>query len=336
MSFKATNWAVSQRGISPAAKVLLWQLADRHNPDNGCFPDQRTIEVDCEMSRSTVNEKLKELEQGGLIKRVKRRNPATKRQMPTRYFFAFEDGYEGVIGRDEDGEADADADESRVQISDTDAPESRVRISDTENEPSRVRFDGQAVSDLAVEPCPTDRTHNRSLTSKITSKVTGKRAERAGSDLGFDKIWKLFPMRTGSNPELARVAFEALDDVDQARCVKGVERFAAHFREKAAASPKGLDGELQYVKYLSNWIAEQGWIAAAALPVKYAPGSDAAQAMEGLENVSKFAHPALFAACERVLGRSLPVGGSGTRSFAKEVVEKARKLLGSQSGASPP
>ena len=48
MSHKATVWAIQQRGLKPATKIVLWFLCDRHNPDFGCFPTRgkwRTIEV---------------------------------------------------------------------------------------------------------------------------------------------------------------------------------------------------------------------------------------------------------------------------------------------------
>ncbi|SEG14890.1 hypothetical protein SAMN05421751_11282 [Jhaorihella thermophila] len=40
MSHYATTWAIRQRGLKPATKLVLWYLADRHNPDYGCFPSQ--------------------------------------------------------------------------------------------------------------------------------------------------------------------------------------------------------------------------------------------------------------------------------------------------------
>ena len=40
MSHKATVWAIQQRGLKPATKIVLWFLCDRHNPDFGCFPTQ--------------------------------------------------------------------------------------------------------------------------------------------------------------------------------------------------------------------------------------------------------------------------------------------------------
>lgn len=90
MSHKATNWAILQRGLKPAAKIVLWHLCDRHNPDHGCFPKQETLARDCEMSRSTLNLHLKDLERRGLIRREQRRNPKTFQQEATRYKLGFE------------------------------------------------------------------------------------------------------------------------------------------------------------------------------------------------------------------------------------------------------
>ena len=90
MSHHATNWAIQQRGLKPATKVVLWHLADRHNPDLGCFPHQSRLAADCEMSRSALNEHLAELERLGLIRRVRRLDPKTKRQLATRYILGFE------------------------------------------------------------------------------------------------------------------------------------------------------------------------------------------------------------------------------------------------------
>ena len=58
MSHKATVWAIQQRGLKPATKIVLWFLCDRHNPDFGCFPTQARLADDAEMSISALNEHL--------------------------------------------------------------------------------------------------------------------------------------------------------------------------------------------------------------------------------------------------------------------------------------
>ena len=92
MSHAATNWAIQQRGLKPTTKIVLWHLCDRFNPDYGCFPSQERLAHDCEISRSTLNEHLGRLEVAGLLRRVPRIHPVTKRQMPTRYILGFEPG----------------------------------------------------------------------------------------------------------------------------------------------------------------------------------------------------------------------------------------------------
>ena len=93
MSHDATNWAIQRRGLKPTTKIVLWHLCDRFNPDFGCFPSQDRLAHDCEISRSTLNEHLDRLEAEHLLRRVPRIDPATKRQLPTRYILGFEEGF---------------------------------------------------------------------------------------------------------------------------------------------------------------------------------------------------------------------------------------------------
>ena len=71
MSHDATNWAIKQRGLKPATKIVLWHLADCHNPSHGCFPSHEYLAENAEMSISTVQRHIKELEALGLISREK-------------------------------------------------------------------------------------------------------------------------------------------------------------------------------------------------------------------------------------------------------------------------
>ena len=90
MSHKATNWAFEQQGVKPSAKLVLLCLADRHNPDKGCFPSQETLAIDACMSRRSVNDQLNILENLGLIVRKQRIDPATGKHKSTEYLLNFE------------------------------------------------------------------------------------------------------------------------------------------------------------------------------------------------------------------------------------------------------
>jgi hypothetical protein len=93
MSHEATNWAIKQRGLKPTAKIVLWHLCDRFNPDYGCFPSQARLAHDCEISRATLNRHLDGLEARGLIRRIRVIDHKTGQQRPTRYLLGLEPGF---------------------------------------------------------------------------------------------------------------------------------------------------------------------------------------------------------------------------------------------------
>jgi DNA-binding transcriptional ArsR family regulator len=68
-----TALAMRQVGLKPAAKVVLYWLADHHNERTGaCFPSIARLAELCEMSRRAVEVHLADLEAGGLIRRQPR------------------------------------------------------------------------------------------------------------------------------------------------------------------------------------------------------------------------------------------------------------------------
>ena len=93
MSHKATNWAIQQRGLMPATKLVLWYLCDRHTPDFGCYPSQDQLADDAEISRASLNTHLRKLEEAGLIRRQRRAEQGTKQRKSTRYLLGFEDDF---------------------------------------------------------------------------------------------------------------------------------------------------------------------------------------------------------------------------------------------------
>ena len=153
MSHEATNWAIKQRGLKPTTKIVLWHLCDRFNPDYGCFPSQDRLAHDCEISRSTLNDHLGQLEAVGLLRRVPRLDPVTKRQLPTRYILGFEPGFTPVavvpcpeIAHGDDGGAESvdDADGCGVDSMADALPCPDFGHGNT----------AMPVSDFPAEPCP--------------------------------------------------------------------------------------------------------------------------------------------------------------------------------------
>ena len=156
MSHEATNWAIKKRGLKPTTKIVLWHLCDRYNPDYGCFPSQDRLAHDCEISRSTLNDHLGQLEAVGLLRRVPRLDPVTKRQLRTRYILGFEPGFTPVdvtpcpeTGHGEQAAAEiADG----IERCDADGAAEALPCPDFGH-----GLDAGAVSDFSGSPCPENR-----------------------------------------------------------------------------------------------------------------------------------------------------------------------------------
>ena len=76
MSHYMTALAMKQKGLSPAAKIVLYWIADHHNGETGkCFPSINRLSYICEMCETSVKSHLRQLEKVGLIKRFSRVRP---------------------------------------------------------------------------------------------------------------------------------------------------------------------------------------------------------------------------------------------------------------------
>jgi hypothetical protein len=73
MSWQATAHAVEQKTGSPHSKLILLLLANRADEDGICWPSQNNLADQSEQSADTVQRHLKNLEDGGFIRRVRSR-----------------------------------------------------------------------------------------------------------------------------------------------------------------------------------------------------------------------------------------------------------------------
>lgn len=268
MSHEATIWAIKQtgKGLSPGAKLVLWHLADRHNPDFGCFPKQDRLAADCEMSRSTVNEHLSTLEAKGLIRRERRTDPRTRRQMPTRYVFAFEAEFGdeppvggGVSGGGASG-AGGRADRHRaVRGSDSaSADHAQQQENGTKKaveKPCPESGHGsETVSEIAEEPCPEigeSRVrlsgHVEPVREPLRDCVGG--ASAAHIPKGFEDFWKAHPRPRDRDKSIKLFADAVEAGVDPKRITKAAERYA----------DENAGNKAMYVAYSSNWLEARRW-----------------------------------------------------------------------------
>lgn len=197
MSHKATNWAIQQRGLRPAAKLVLWHLCDRFHPDNGCFPSQATLADDCELSRSSLNDQLAELEAAKLIRRERQHGAGNKRQA-TRYRLAFEPDFDDV----------------------------------KEAEPCPEIGHG-SMSENHLKPCPNlAESHVRNSDTNLVREPVKEPIERdaRASDEEFERARKAWPTGFTDSREDALAAWLALPAADRTEALTEIPRFIATTR----------------------------------------------------------------------------------------------------------
>lgn len=70
MSHQAINWAIEQRAGGPSPKATLWSIANYANENWCSWPSQRTIAEESEQSLDTVQRRVRDLEEEGLLRRI--------------------------------------------------------------------------------------------------------------------------------------------------------------------------------------------------------------------------------------------------------------------------
>lgn len=206
MSHVATNWAFSQRGLKPSAKIVLLILADCHNPAHGCFPTQAFLADACEMNRDTVNVQLAHLEERGLIRRVRSIDPATKRQRPTRYKLSFEADFEGQDCSEEPPPSPAD-------------PAPKLPQKPVSEIPTQTP---KAVSEFPAEPCRKNgqsrvgNSDTNPVKEPVKEPCVGGAA--AHTPEGFEDFWKVYP-RPRDRKRAERLFAEAVKGGIQAEVI---------------------------------------------------------------------------------------------------------------------
>ena len=191
MSHFATNWAIRHRKMKPTTKIVLWHLCDRHNPDYGCFPAQNRLAHDCEISRAALNSHLTLLEERGLLRRERRIDPGTKRQMSTRYILAFEDDFDqGPENLGAGGPCpDSGHGSAGEQFRDFSALEW-----ESGEKPCPDSGPG-AVSRFSAKPCPENRQSRvqnldtNSVREPLSKPVKEEEEEAAARDADFDRFF---------------------------------------------------------------------------------------------------------------------------------------------------
>lgn len=216
MSHDATNWAIKQRGIKPAAKLVLWQLCDRYHPDNGCFPSKETLAEDCEMSVRSVYDQVAILEAAGLVRVVENTHKAASGKFKSnRYILGFEPDFTPLA--DKPSAKSADGKTSRK-------PSANSRKNRGQNLPTN------SVREPVSEPCEADAPH---------------------TDL-FDEFWEAYPKP--NNEAVSKQLFdEAVEaGADPAHIVAAAVAYEAENKGNSSRYLKFSDNWLREEKWKNH------------------------------------------------------------------------------------
>lgn len=152
-----------------------------------------------------------------------------------------------------------------------------------------------------------DHSSNSSLRSEA--------CERAS----FEEVWNAFPQRPGANRTEAKREYSRLSDDETNRLMIAVLRFTQWHIEDSEARKVDPNAQLQFRPGLGKWIRTGGWVDALHISLKSDPVPPAANGLV----VLKPDHPD-FQAVEKMRGRSVIVGKSGSATFRIEEIEQAR------------
>lgn len=181
MSHRATNWAIQQRGLNPATKILLWYLADCHNNHTGrCDPSQDRLASECEMSRSSVNRHLTKLEEVGLIRRRQRLHDTSKKQLSTFYELAID----GPFSMSQSGTSPVCQNEQEPCVNLDDSRVSQLWDTNQEGEPG---IEPGSIKNTKKE---TDLFSEESLPSQQDQTSQQSLETRKQNEALFEEWWK--------------------------------------------------------------------------------------------------------------------------------------------------
>ncbi|TPI16586.1 helix-turn-helix domain-containing protein [Mesorhizobium sp. B4-1-1] len=293
MSHKATMWAIAQRGLRPAAKLVLWHLCDRYHPDNGCFPSQETLAYDCELSRSSLNDQIAALEAAGLIRREQRRDEGTNRQQSTRYRFAFEDDFKIPDGNLENSSSveDFTAGSANLQTRVENIPGENVfdlvpsKNEVAENVPAENNMgpcpnSGHgAVSENQAEPCPNlSPSRVRISDTNLVREPVREPIERERAQEDFEKARHAWPSGFADDRKTALDAWLALTADERCEAVAEIGRYVNSLKSIGRS----------HVPSFGRYLGDKSWLGlgprvqrteAACKPMQPAPPAPPTKAM---------------------------------------------------------
>ncbi len=234
MSFQALTWALDQKTGAPAAKMVLLALANYANQAGECWPSYDRIAADTEMSKRSVIDQVKKLENLGLISIGKRRN-AAQRQETNLYMLALhgatvtisvEPGENSAPGVAPPGKpAPAEQDENIETVRGADpAPGTGCR-----SEQSRVQNLQERGAGSALKPVKEPIIEPLSPETPL-SVSTAARGDRPVEREGFSKLVEKWPVGARDRLAEAETLFSELAGPDRFHAVRYAPEYLAERR----------------------------------------------------------------------------------------------------------
>lgn len=235
MSHYMTALAMKQRGLKPAAKIVLYWLADHYNETTGaCFPSVSTIAHEGEMSAATVHRHLADLEDAGLIERITRQRPdgGLSSNGYILHLQPISQNERGVLAKCEGGTR-------KMREGPVAKCESNLVSINLVNEPGRdaPARDGAEEPTLALTPPP-------------PSKQKPSKARKAQGDQGFAEWWARYPRKIGKGA--ARTAWaRAIKKADTETISRALRRQAAVWVAEGT--------EDRFIPHPATWLNQERW-----------------------------------------------------------------------------
>ncbi len=243
MSAIALIWAANVKGLKPSTKIVLIQLAERHNKDTGqCNPRLSLLADDCEMSRASLLRHLGYLEEMGYVTRVAQGRDFGGRA-PSQYDLHMEQrsqietGGKGLI-----------SDEQRSQIGGgkglTDETPYIEPVLNQE-EPSAQECALSLFSEKEQQDSETE-------TSEIPcSKKENQSKEKADAD--FDRFWQAYPKKAGK-PAARKAWDKAIKKDLPEKIISAAGRYATWLKEPCKP------GDFRpHAKHPQGWLNDERW-----------------------------------------------------------------------------
>lgn len=227
MSGAALVWAANVKGLSPSTKIVLIQLAERHNKDTGaCNPSLAKLTDDCEMSRASVLRHLNELEKAGFVTRVSR-------------------------GRDNGGRTSSQYN-LHMNMGQRSQIETGAKVANDGGQRSHsVGGKGRTDETPYIEPVLNQKEPAPEGAIDLFSGLPVQTSAESESDL-FDQFWEAYPKKAGK--DAARRAFTKAIKKAPAQII--IERAKAYADWLNSLGPNDFKPG---VKYPQGWLNDGRW-----------------------------------------------------------------------------